>query len=83
MPEYNEEQHNAQLALFQAWAYVEGITKAFRFMEERYGIVNTHVIDFRKEELPKAWKRMEKAREEFRSSGADRVMMERLKEKHK
>ena len=82
MPEYNEEQWEAVSQLHSAWAYVEGITKAFRFMEERYGVVNTHVIDFRKEELPKAWKRMEEAREVMESSGANKVLMERLKEKH-
>jgi predicted metal-dependent hydrolase len=83
MIEYNEEQQEAVSKLHSAWAYVEGVIKVFKFMEERYGIVNTHVIDFRKEELPKAWKRIEDAREEFRRSGADRVLMQKLNEKYK
>jgi hypothetical protein len=83
MTEYNEEQWETVTALRSAWAYVEGITKALKFMEERYGVVNTHVIDFRKGEVPKAWKRMEEAREEFRKSGADRVLMQKLNEKYK
>jgi hypothetical protein len=54
---------------------------ALTFMEERFGKINAHVIEFRKKNMREADEKFEAARQAFTDCGGLDVVLKRLNEK--
>ena len=78
MAKYTEEQYEALGQLYSAWAYAEGMYEALKYMEERLGKVNTHVIDFRKRCNVVASERIRRAQFDFEQTGSLDAILEEL-----
>ena len=81
MTQYSEEQLNAKELMSMAFEFQMATFFALRFMEERFGKVNTHVIEFRKKNMREADENFEQARKAFNDCGGVDVLLKRISEK--
>ena len=80
MPAYNKEQQESADLMHCTFHSFMATLQALKFMEEKFGIVNIHVITFRKEVVQKAQEKHEQAQALFNETGAAEVCRNSIEE---